>query len=140
MNLHAVLTDDTIDDKALSEALSAAGIEAQVKPMHLQRAAKLAAGIIAERPVNERRHARATFNRWLNEALAVEVSQRYRSDYPGHAEGVVLVWQDEAYGWKDRLRDPESERPGVYAVDAKGRVWEAVGGNDYDGAERWESV
>ncbi len=32
MNLHAVVTDDTIDDAALLAALEAAGIDAQVKP------------------------------------------------------------------------------------------------------------
>lgn len=140
MNLHAVLTDDTVDDAALLAVFEAAGIEAQAKPLHLQRAARVVAGIIAERPVNERWHARETFNRWLNKELAVVVAQRYRSDNPGHDDGVVLVWQDEAYGWKDKLRDPQSERPGVYAVDANGNAWEAVGGNEYDGAERWEAV
>lgn len=140
MNLHAVLTDDTIDDKALSEALSVAGIEAQVKPLHLQRAAKVAAGIIADRLLEERFSARETFNRWLDKELAVAVAQRYRSQHPEHEAGVVLVWLDEAYGWKERLCSPESERPGVYAVDAQGSAWVAVDGNDYDGAERWESV
>ena len=76
----------------------------------------------------------------MDEALAVAAARRYRSDYPGHDDGVVLVWQGEAYGWKNELRDPQSERPGVYAVDADGNVWEAVGGNDYDGAERWEAM
>lgn len=140
MNLYVIQTDGSVDDTALSAALEAAGIEAQIKPLHLQRAAKVAAGIIAERPVLERWHARETFNRWMDKTLAVAVAQRYRSDYPGHDDGVVLVWQDEAYGWKDQLRDPQSERPGVYAVDANGNAWEAVDGNEYDGAERWESV
>ncbi|MDX5979615.1 hypothetical protein [Vreelandella alkaliphila] len=138
MNLHAVLTGCTVDDAALLAAIEASGVEAQAK--HLQRAATVAAGIIAERPMKERFHARKTFNRWMDKALAEALAQRYRSDNPGHDDGVVLVWQDEAYGWKDKLRDPQSERPGVYAVDAKGNAWEAVDGNEYDGAERWEPM
>lgn len=76
----------------------------------------------------------------MDEALAVAAARRYRSDYPGHDDGVVLVWQGEAYGWKNELRDPQHERPGVYAVDADGRAYLAMGGNDYDGAERWEAT
>lgn len=56
------------------------------------------------------------------------------------ASGVVLVFDGEAYGWKNTLRDPQHERPGAMAVDVEGRVWIAKGGNDYDGAERWEPV
>lgn len=69
MNLHAVVTDDTIDDAALLAALEAAGIEAQVKPLHLQRAAKVAADIIGEYPEGQREHARDTLVRWMDEAL-----------------------------------------------------------------------
>ncbi|QGT84904.1 hypothetical protein GMO17_27125 (plasmid) [Pseudomonas coronafaciens pv. coronafaciens] len=28
-----------------------------------------------------------------------------------------MVWEGVVYGWKNELRDPESERPGAYAVD-----------------------
>lgn len=69
MNLHAVVTDDTIDDAALLAALEAAGIDAQVKPLHLQRAARVAAGIIAERPIGEQGNARDKLIAWMDEAL-----------------------------------------------------------------------
>ncbi|WP_427047310.1 hypothetical protein [Halomonas casei] len=69
MNLHAVLTDDTVDDAALLAALEAAGIDAQVKPLHLQRAARVAAGIIAERPIGEQGNARDKLIAWMDEAL-----------------------------------------------------------------------
>lgn len=65
---------------------------------------------------------------------------QYRRDYPGLEGGVVLVSNGAAYGWKDALRDPQSECPGVYAVDADGRVFVAKGGNNYDGAKRWEGA
>lgn len=69
-----------------------------------------------------------------------KVAEQYRRDNPECTGGVVLIWQGQEYGWKNELRDPQSERPGAYAVDAKGNAWQAVGGNDYDGAERWEAV
>ena len=68
---------------------------------------------------------------------AARVALKYRKDeqQPG---GVVLVWAGQAYGWKNELRDPQSERPGALAVDTDGCVWIAAGGNDHAGAERWE--
>ena len=54
--------------------------------------------------------------------------------------GVVLIWQGEVYGWKNELRDPHHEQPHAIAVDINGNVFEAKGGNDYDGAERWEAL
>lgn len=71
MNRHAVLTDDTVDDAALLAALEAAGINAQVKPLHLQRAAKVAADIIGEYPADQREHARDTLVGWMDEALDI---------------------------------------------------------------------
>ncbi|RMO33410.1 hypothetical protein ALQ42_05044, partial [Pseudomonas savastanoi pv. glycinea] len=41
---------------------------------------------------------------------------------------------------KNELRDPESERPGSYAVDMAGLVYMAEGGDDYNGAEAWVAV
>ncbi|WP_413703358.1 hypothetical protein, partial [Raoultella ornithinolytica] len=48
-----------------------------------------------------------------------------------------LIWDGEAYGWKNVLRDPQHERPGAIAVDAEGNMFIAEGGNDYDGAKCW---
>lgn len=52
-------------------------------------------------------------------------------------DGVVLVFQGVAYGWKSTLRDPQHERPGVVAVDGAGNAWIACGGDDYNGATGW---
>lgn len=62
---------------------------------------------------------------------------KWREEHPEHVSGVVLVWNNEAYGWKDKLRNPEHEQPGAYAVDDENRVFIATGGNDYDGAKCW---
>ena len=54
--------------------------------------------------------------------------------------GVALICDGEVYGWKNELRDPQHEIPGVLAVSGDGRVYEARGGNDDDGAEEWVEV
>lgn len=61
----------------------------------------------------------------------------YRKAWPGHDYGVVLIWEDKAYGWKNCLRDPQHERPGVIAIGDDGNVFIAEGGNDEDGAKCW---
>ncbi|WP_075882071.1 hypothetical protein [Vreelandella massiliensis] len=69
-----------------------------------------------------------------------QAAAQYRQENPDNVDGVVLIYQGEVCGWKNELRDPQSERPGTYAVAEDGSVWQAVGGNDYDGAERWEAI
>ena len=67
----------------------------------------------------------------------VDAAEEWRKEHPQHIKGVVLIWDDEAYGWKDKLRNPEDEQPGTYAVDADNHVFIAEGGNEYDGAKCW---
>ncbi len=81
----------------------------------------------------------------IEEARAVAQQARaaaeaWRESWPGHAGGVVLVWDGEGYGWKNCLRDAGHERPGALAVDADGNVYRAEGGNDLDGASVWVVV
>lgn len=64
---------------------------------------------------------------------------KWRSDR-AQQSGVVLVWENEVYGWKDCLRDARHERPGAFAVDQAGHVFIAEGGNDYDGAKCWVAL
>lgn len=51
--------------------------------------------------------------------------------------GIVMIWEGEVYAWKNEVRDPQCERRGVYAVDEAGQIFIALGGDDYNGAERW---
>jgi hypothetical protein len=69
MKRHIIQTNGSVDANALLAALEAAGIDAQVKPLHLQRAAKVAADIIGEYPPGEQGHARDTLIAWMDEAL-----------------------------------------------------------------------
>lgn len=72
------------------------------------------------------------------ETLRTTAAQ-WRTDNQKHG-GLVLVWQDAVYGWKNSLRDAGHERPGVYAVDEQGHVFIAEGGDDYEGAKCWVVV
>lgn len=64
-------------------------------------------------------------------------AKAWRGRNPEYSGGVVLIWECSVYGWKNKLRDPQHERPGVYAVDEIGHVFVAEGGNDQDGAKCW---
>ncbi|KPG82213.1 antirestriction protein ArdR [Pseudomonas sp. RIT-PI-o] len=75
----------------------------------------------------------------LIEALRATAT-KWRASNQEHLGGVVLVWEGEVYGWKNELRDPESERPGAYAVDKAGLIFKAEGGDDYNGAKTWVAV
>lgn len=75
----------------------------------------------------------------LIEALRASAS-KWRTGNPEHRGGIVLVWEGEVYGWKNELRDPSSERPGAYAVDKYGLVFQAQGGDDYHGAKSWVAI
>lgn len=68
------------------------------------------------------------------------VALKYRESNPEREGGVVLVWQGQAYGWKNILRDAGQEQPGAYAVDEAGRVFIAKGGDAYKSAEAWHPL
>ncbi|EKS5411658.1 antirestriction protein ArdR [Salmonella enterica] len=72
-----------------------------------------------------------------NQLKIIEAAKKWRQEHPEHINGVVLIWKNKAYGWKDKLRNPECEQPGAYAVDIDNNVFIAEGGNDYDGAKCW---
>ena len=68
----------------------------------------------------------------------VEIARSWRLQKPEHADsGIVLIWNDAVYGWKNFLRDPQHERPGEIAIDSSGHIFIAEGGNEYDGAKCW---
>ncbi len=67
-------------------------------------------------------------------------ARHYRITENLPADGVVLFWYAKPYGWKNCLRDPQHECPGALAVDADGRAHQAIGGNERDGAQRWQEV
>ncbi|WP_267400366.1 antirestriction protein ArdR [Pseudomonas sp. GM_Psu_2] len=66
-----------------------------------------------------------------------DVARQYRNANPQREGGVVLIWQGNAYGWKNCLHDASHEQPGAYAVDLDGHVFMAEGGDAYNGAKAW---
>ncbi len=57
--------------------------------------------------------------------------------------GVVFIYQGKAYGWSSETpptRTANTECPNVFAIEEDGTAWLAVGGDDYNGAEKWELI
>lgn len=78
----------------------------------------------------------------VDSVLAMQrTAKRWRTNH-GYAGkgGIVVIYAKEVQGWVNKLRDPGHWRPGSVAVDEVGNSWEASGGNDYDGAQRWRPV
>ncbi len=78
----------------------------------------------------------------------VKLVQQYRADNDFNHGYVVLCFlpvnlQDEnaflaeVTGWKLHLDNPQGFVPGVVAVDPNFMCWEAVDGDDYNGAKKW---
>lgn len=68
----------------------------------------------------------------------VRKAKKYLSDK--NDSGVALFFDAEIYGWKDKVRNPESEKPNAIAIDANGNQWVAKGGDDYNGAKEWVQI
>jgi len=71
----------------------------------------------------------------------VDAAQQWRVKfgYVGRG-GVIVLFDGDAQGWVNELRNPEHWRPGCVAVDEVGCSWIAVGGNERDGAKAWMPV
>ena len=63
----------------------------------------------------------------------------YRAER-GYQGGYTIVCNSEVSGWTSNLDNPGGWMPGCVAIDEAGNQWFAKGGNDYDGAERWEAA
>lgn len=76
----------------------------------------------------------------------IDLVNQYRAE-TGFKHGfVILFFQpasiehstiSEVSGWKLHLDNPQGFVPGVVAVDADFLCWEAVDGDDYNGAKKW---
>lgn len=66
--------------------------------------------------------------------------RRYLENNDRLEGGVVVIFNNQACGWMNELRDPQSWEPGCIAIDELGNCWKALGGNAYDGAELWEPL
>lgn len=72
---------------------------------------------------------------------ARDLASQYLEQRPQlNASGVVILFEGQAVGWMNVLRDPSHWEPGCLAVDGAGAVYKAVGGNVRDGAKSWQLV
>lgn len=55
-------------------------------------------------------------------------------------DGITLIEDGVAVGWRDELRDPHTVEDGTIAVGVKdGRVWEMVGGERHTRRYIWQA-
>jgi len=70
-----------------------------------------------------------------------QIAREYRRDHMnGRAYGVVILHEGEVAGWMNELRSPDGWVPGAIAIDSDGKEWIATGGDEYNGAQEWEST
>lgn len=70
----------------------------------------------------------------------INTANRYRANSTDEHiknSGVVLLFDEKVYGWKNTLRDAHCEQPGSIAVDLDGNCYEAQAGDAYHGAKGW---
>lgn len=75
-----------------------------------------------------------------NMAKMLEAASNFRAYNDIPSGGIILFSNNEPYAWRDRVRNPETELPGVIALDESGNQWIAEGGDGYNGAERWTAM
>lgn len=70
---------------------------------------------------------------------SAEITQaaKWRSMNPGYFGGWVLLCDGVVTGWKRELKNPETEIPGSLAINEKGEVFIATGGDENQGATGW---
>lgn len=66
-------------------------------------------------------------------------AEAYRQN-EGLKGGYVIFYYHKLAGWTLHLTDENAQSwtPGCIAYDENGNWWHTAGGNEYDGAERWE--
>lgn len=58
----------------------------------------------------------------------------------GCSGGHVIFYRGQICGWRRDLSEGGGWLPGCLALDELGNRWAAMGGNEYDGADRWELI
>jgi len=71
--------------------------------------------------------------------VRTDQANAYREEM-GFSGGLVIFFGSEIAAWVKDLNGRCTYVPGCIAVDETGNEWVALGGNDYDGAERWEQA
>jgi len=80
------------------------------------------------------------FNAELNKLRKIANAWRAKFNREG---GFVFIYEGKAYAWRNVENHPgdsHTECPNVIAIAEDGTAWRAVGGDSYNGAERWEAL
>lgn len=75
----------------------------------------------------------------MNIEAIQELARRWW-DEESSKTGYVVIFNGTVAGWKRELDNPQGWEPGCLAVSPEGDIYQAVGGNEYDGAEDWQTV
>ena len=77
----------------------------------------------------------------MNSQKMIQAAKSWRIDkgYVGKG-GIIVLFKNKVQGWVNGLRDPQRWQPGCIAIDEAGNSWIASGGNDYDGANTWQTI
>ncbi len=52
--------------------------------------------------------------------------------------GYILIYDNAPYGWRNKVRDPQTEKPNTYLIGLNlDDIYQAKGGNDNVGAKDW---
>jgi hypothetical protein len=74
-------------------------------------------------------------------ASLLTLAQMFRKGRDLHpTEGWVIFYSGKPFGWNATLNPANEYRPGCLAINANGELRMASGGNNENGAERWEEI
>lgn len=65
---------------------------------------------------------------------------RARNGFKGRKGGVVIVFDGKVTSWVSGLHSPKHWAPGCIAVDENGNQWLSAGGDELNGAQRWQRL
>ncbi|GAB1652036.1 hypothetical protein HW40_11065 [Mannheimia haemolytica] len=72
-------------------------------------------------------------------SIAQKFRQNHKDSHPFMLErGYVRIYQGKAYGWCAEQGDANTECPTALIVSLSNEIFEATGGDDISGAEKWE--
>jgi len=75
----------------------------------------------------------------LSRELEIEARQ-YLFDCFKDGDGWAIICGNNVCSWIRELGAPHRWVAGVFAINSVGELWQAQGGNDYDGAREWVKV
>lgn len=62
----------------------------------------------------------------------------FRKERPDLKNGYVVVFDNTLTGWTSTTENPQGFAPGCKAISDNGLVFLATGGDEHNGAQRWD--